>query len=410
MGLFDAAIINDPGRLANLQLGLGLLGAASGTGRGIANAFGGAIQSAQQSAEMQRRRQMQDMQAEAQRLDMERVRSQMARESRADSQQQALQDLARQYLKPATPIPATAVDSQNSFDTGNSAPPMRPGGFDFAGYSDALAAINPQAALSMKAALAKDDTPVALGDGGMLVSKDGTVLVENKKQANQTELSRLMMEMQSLPLNDPVRSVYMQMIRKLTTHAPGTTVTLGSPVPITLPDGSQGLVQPANRPGEPPQLLRLPSGDIARPQDKPLTESQAKASTFRSQMEAAERELEQTKINPATTRGQADVLLAGGWTNFIASPEAQKARQAQEQWAESFLRFKTGAAATKDEVTLNVKTFFPQLGDSAAVVEQKKRMREQAIRDITYAAGGKPQQAPAQAGSIDDLVNRYRSK
>ena len=51
--------------------------------------------------------------------------------------------------------------------------------------------------------------------------------------------------------------------------AASTTVTLGSPVPVTLPDGTQALVQPANRPGEPPQIMRIPgSGAPLRPPPK----------------------------------------------------------------------------------------------------------------------------------------------
>lgn len=51
--------------------------------------------------------------------------------------------------------------------------------------------------------------------------------------------------------------------------AASTTVTLGSPVPVTLPDGTQALVQPANRPGEPPQIMRIPgSGEPLRPPPK----------------------------------------------------------------------------------------------------------------------------------------------
>jgi hypothetical protein len=99
-------------------------------------------------------------------------------------------------------------------------------------------------------------------------------------------------------------------------------------------------------------------------------------------------------IDPTKLWSQIDVGLAGGLTNVAASPAAQRARQAQEQWAESFLRFKTGAAATADEVRGNVRTFFPQPGDSPEVIAQKKRAREQAAQDIAFAAGAAGQQKP----------------
>ncbi|HNT40028.1 MAG TPA: hypothetical protein PKO45_13010 [Rubrivivax sp.] len=80
------------------------------------------------------------------------------------------------------------------------------------------------------------------------------------KPAAPSELARLLAEAQALPPGSPLARLYQQQIQKITTHAPPqTVVSLGSPVPVMLPDGSQGLVQPTNRPGEPPQLLRDPA-------------------------------------------------------------------------------------------------------------------------------------------------------
>jgi hypothetical protein len=127
--------------------------------------------------------------------------------------------------------------------------------------------------------------------------------------------------------------------------------------------------------------------DAAKP-GKPMTEAQAKASAFKSQMESAERELGSVPLDMSKLGTQVDVKLASSPLNIVASPAAQRARQAQEQWAEAYLRFKTGAAATEDEVRRNVKTFFPQQGDGKDVIEQKKRMRQQASSDVGFAATG----------------------
>jgi hypothetical protein len=72
---------------------------------------------------------------------------------------------------------------------------------------------------------------------------------------------------------------------------------------------------------------------------------------------------------------------------MLISENAQRAKQAQSQWAESFLRFKTGAASTPAEVASNIATFFPQLGDKPETIAQKKRMRERAENDIAFASG-----------------------
>jgi len=172
---------------------------------------------------------------------------------------------------------------------------------------------------------------------------------------------------------------------------PGVSVSYGAPVAGTDTAGNPVFFQPDKAGGQP----NIVPGVKPPQKDSALTESQAKASTFMSQMKAAEKELSGIPIDPTKTWSQVDVALAGGLTNFAASPAAQRARQAQEQWSESFLRFKTGAAATKDEVILNVRTFFPQPGDSADVIEQKQRMRQQAVQDIAFAAG---QKATAQQG------------
>jgi len=123
---------------------------------------------------------------------------------------------------------------------------------------------------------------------------------------------------------------------------------------------------------------------------KPLTESQAKATAFQSQMIGAENNLKQLEskgFDPSSLKTQTALKMAGGPLNIISAPEAQQYKQAQEQWAEAYLRFKTGAAATEGEVQRNIKTFFPQFGDKPQQVAQKAAARAQAEQDIGFAAG-----------------------
>lgn len=177
-------------------------------------------------------------------------------------------------------------------------------------------------------------------------------------------------------------------------------INYGSPIAGIGLDGKPVFFQPSKTGGAPAIIpnVRPPESKAG---EKPLTEAQAKAATFQSQMNSAEQELANTPLDPTKVWNQADVMMAGGLTNFLSSPSAQRARQAQEQWSEAFLRFKTGAAATKDEVILNVRTFFPQPGDSKEVIEQKKRMRQQAVHDVSIAAG-KGSEKATQAGDTSD--------
>jgi hypothetical protein len=100
-------------------------------------------------------------------------------------------------------------------------------------------------------------------------------------------------------------------------------------------------------------------------------------------MRSATTELEKLPAsNPVAT-----AMTGSTWTNVAAPENAQKVAQLQNQWAEAYLRAKTGAAATEGEVEGNRRTFFPVVGDSKGVIAQKARMRKQAERDMEATAG-----------------------
>lgn len=123
---------------------------------------------------------------------------------------------------------------------------------------------------------------------------------------------------------------------------------------------------------------------------KDLTESQGKASAFQSQMVSASNAvntLESQGFDPTSFKSQTAVKLAGGAANPLIPAAAQQYKQAQDQWSEAYLRFKTGAAATEPEVVRNNRTFFPVFGDKPEQIAQKAAAREQAERDIGIAAG-----------------------
>jgi hypothetical protein len=123
---------------------------------------------------------------------------------------------------------------------------------------------------------------------------------------------------------------------------------------------------------------------------KDLTESQGKASAFQSQMVSASNAvntLEGQGFDPTSFKNQTAVKLAGGVANPAIPVAAQQYKQAQDQWSEAYLRFKTGAAATEPEVVRNNRTFFPVFGDKPDQIAQKAAAREQAERDIGIAAG-----------------------
>jgi hypothetical protein len=127
-----------------------------------------------------------------------------------------------------------------------------------------------------------------------------------------------------------------------------------------------------------------------------LTESEGKNTMFLGQMRDASKALSGVdSVSPVEVAATGNPV-----TNWAAPADAQKAAQAQRQWAEAYLRVKTGAAATAGEVENNIRTFFPVAGDSKEVIAQKAKARAQAEQDLVIAAGrgaSRLNQAPAAA-------------
>jgi hypothetical protein len=118
------------------------------------------------------------------------------------------------------------------------------------------------------------------------------------------------------------------------------------------------------------------------------TEGERKASLFQEQMKAASNTIASIgPVDMANLTNQAAFKGAGGIGNVIVDPKIQQYKQAADQWSESYLRVKTGAAATPAEVELNNRTFFPAFGDSADTVKLKERMRKKAEQDLGIMAG-----------------------
>ena len=279
---------------------------------------------------------------------------------------------------------------------GDGVGPTQEAGYDFGGYANALAGVDPMRALQMKVALQKE-TPsgVVVGDGGALVDpRTGRMMYENQRTAKAAELSplaRLITERDSLPAGHPSRPLYEAQIRKLNTHQPAASiVNYGAPVPVQLPDGTVGYVQPSNRGGPVSPMSDAGGKPMVKPtdqRDKDLTEAAAKATTYLGQMRSATSVLKGIGADQSALSLQAETALAGGAANIVIREKAQRVRQAQDQWSEAFLRVKTGAASTPAEVAANRKTFFPVLGDKPETIQQKAEMRLQAERDLEIPAG-----------------------
>lgn len=158
---------------------------------------------------------------------------------------------------------------------------------------------------------------------------------------------------------------------------------LETPDGYVLGDPRSGAVAPVMGPGG-KQL----QGKAA---DRALTDSQAKANLFGTRMQEADKIITglEGKYSPAALNakmGAEGVPLIGGlagWAgNALMSEEGQQAEQAQRDFINAVLRRESGAVISDQEFGNAKKQYFPQPGDSKAVLDQKRRNRQLATQGL----------------------------
>lgn len=73
--------------------------------------------------------------------------------------------------------------------------------------------------------------------------------------------------------------------------------------------------------------------------------------------------------------------------NFATTAVRQQYQQAQENWVSANLRAESGAAIGVEEMQKEIKKYFPQVGDSDAVIKQKEQARKVAENAMLQRAG-----------------------
>ena len=127
-----------------------------------------------------------------------------------------------------------------------------------------------------------------------------------------------------------------------------------------------------------------------------LTEYQGKSTAFAIRAKQAHDILnvvgEGGKVQPGLIKriAEATPLIGEGLgtsLNFTQSDAQQQIEQAQRNFVNAVLRQESGAAINENEFNNAKKQYFPQPGDSAAVIEQKRLNREAAIQGFEVSAG-----------------------
>ena len=144
---------------------------------------------------------------------------------------------------------------------------------------------------------------------------------------------------------------------------------------------------------------------------KPPTEGQAKAASFLGMMQGASNIFNQPLTDPqgkplVDKQGQpitaeiaysapnavqalvgATPWLGQTFERLSSSENRQRVLNAQQAWVRAKLRKESGAVIGADEMADEIKTFFPQIGDSVSTIRQKALLRQQAEQGFAIEAG-----------------------
>ena len=159
------------------------------------------------------------------------------------------------------------------------------------------------------------------------------------------------------------------------------TQVVEGPDGFVLIDKGTGLARPA----------ATLNGAQVQGKDPGLNDTQAKALLFGSRMQNADKILTQMAaqgtVRPSVAKQVVEgIPLVGGalgaGANAASSPQQQQVEQAQRDFVNAVLRRESGAAISPTEFDSAKKQYFPAVGDSPEVIQQKAANRQLATRGL----------------------------
>lgn len=181
----------------------------------------------------------------------------------------------------------------------------------------------------------------------------------------------------------------------------------GSPVAGVDSQGNPVFFQPPKGGGAP----SIVPGVRPPPQEpKPLTESQGTAALFGSRASEADQILRNLESDISLSGLAAKQALenapligglAGPLANAALSDNQQKVDQAQRNFVNAVLRKESGAVINPEEFANAKQQYFPQPGDSRAVIEQKRANRKTAIEGLKRMSGSAGRDIKIPTGNRD---------
>lgn len=440
MGLLDEALFADPNRLANLQLGLGLLGAAGPRGAGVAQAFQGAISSRQQAEQNALKKRLLESQINENDSQAQQRKIQAQREQAAIEQQARIRaGLPSLYRRDPSQAMADGAGAGSVGPTVQNGARMDAQAPRFDVQAAMALGITDPETLTKYAGLADIGLPEvartieSTDDQGRPVTlqfdKRGRPVgapqrkwqepkmlnLGNRQVALDPVTQQILNSMDisqspdSVASNDTSRrgqDISAQTAREghgVTLRGQDMTnkVALGN---LGVSQGNLALsrdrlafdrAQPkgqydSERGGmvDPRSGIFTPvlgqDGMPIGPKSKDLTDSQSKALLFGRRMEASDKimtELSEKGVDASVPFSRAGYGV--GWAvNAVSGAQQQKLDQAKRDFLNAVLRRESGAVITQSEFENGDKQYFPQIGDSAEVKVQKAANRKLAMESI----------------------------
>ena len=143
------------------------------------------------------------------------------------------------------------------------------------------------------------------------------------------------------------------------------------------------------------------------------TEGERKAATLLQRLEGSQKQLEQAiKDDPSAAKpgligSGLRSIGANAAANKVDSAEQQRVRAAQLDLLDAALTLGTGAAYTREQLEGYRESYFPQIGDEAATVKDKKARLVNVIDAAKIAAGRAAKSRSPASSNIDDLLKKY---
>lgn len=134
-------------------------------------------------------------------------------------------------------------------------------------------------------------------------------------------------------------------------------------------------------------VVQVAGGGTGKSNAKP-TEVQSKAQLFAATMNQAEREFGELRQAGYKRESIGSATAAGLLPEALKSEELKRQEKAELAFVDGYIRQTSGANAPEPEVKRAMERFFPRIGDTEKVIQQKQRDRQMAMEQTQRIAAG----------------------